>query len=32
MIEQNAVRGVHAICLAIIDHYPIGIELGHRVG
>ena len=32
MIEQNAVRGVHAICFAIIHHDPIGIELGRRVG
>jgi hypothetical protein len=31
VIEQNAVRRVHAIGFAVIDRDPIGIELCRRV-
>ncbi len=32
MVEQDAVRGVHAISLAVIHRDPIGVQLGRRVG
>ena len=32
VVEQDAVAGVDAVGLAIIDGDPVGIELGHRVG
>jgi len=31
MVEQDAVRGMQAIGLAIVDRDPIGVELGSRV-
>ena len=32
MVEQNAIAGIHAVGLAIVDRNPVGIELGHCVG
>ncbi len=32
VVEQDAVAGIHAICLAVVDGDPVGIELGHRIG
>jgi len=32
VIEQDAVAGIHAIGLAVVDRDPVGIELGHGVG
>src|SRR6185437_16204112 len=32
MIEKNSIRGVHAISFAIVDGYPVGVELCHSVG
>ena len=32
MIEQDAVRGVHAVGFAVVDRDPVGIELGRAVG
>ena len=32
MVEQNAVAGIHAIGLAVIDRDPMGIKLGYRIG
>ena len=32
VVEQNAVRGVHAVGLAVVHHDPIGVELGGGVG
>src|SRR5215813_1917698 len=31
VIEQDAIRGVHAVSLAIIDRDPVRVELGHAV-
>ncbi len=32
VVEEDAVAGIHAVSLAIVDANPIGIELGHGVG
>ena len=32
MVKQNAVAGIHAVGLAVVHHYPVGVELGHGVG
>ena len=32
VVEQDAVRGVQAIGLAIVHHHPVGIELGRAIG
>ena len=32
MIEEDAVAGIHAVGLAVVDRDPVGIELGHGVG
>ncbi len=32
VVEQDAVAGVDAVGLAVIDGDPVGVELGHRVG
>jgi len=32
VIEQNAVRGVHGVGLAVVHRYPVGVELGGGVG
>ena len=32
VVEQDAVAGIDAIGLAVIDGDPVGIELGHRIG
>ncbi len=31
VVEQDAVAGVHAVRLAVVDGDPVGVELGHRV-
>ena len=31
VVEQDAVAGVHAVGLAVVDRDPVGVELGHRV-
>jgi len=31
VVEQDAVTGIHAIGLAVVDRDPVGIELGHCV-
>jgi hypothetical protein len=31
MVEQNAVAGVHAVGLAVVDRDPVGVKLGHSV-
>ena len=31
MIEQDAVRGIHAVGLAVIDRNPVAIQLGDAV-
>ena len=32
VVEQDAVAGVDAVGLAVVDGDPVGVELGHRVG
>ena len=32
VVEEDAVRGMHAIGFAVIDRDPIGIELGRGIG
>ena len=32
VVEQDAVAGVHAVGLAVVDRDPVGVELGHGVG
>ena len=32
MVEEDAVAGIHAVGLAVIDGDPVGVELGHGVG
>ena len=32
MVEQNAVAGKDVIRLTIVDHDPVGIKLGNRIG
>jgi hypothetical protein len=32
VVEQDAVAGIHAIGLAVVDRDPVGVELGHGVG
>ena len=32
VIEQDAVAGIHAVGLAVVDGDPVGIELGDSVG
>src|SRR6185437_9546985 len=32
MVEQDAVRGEHAVSLAVVDGDPVAVQLGHRVG
>ena len=31
VVEEDAVGGVHAVRLAVVDHYPVGVHLGARV-
>ena len=31
VVEENAIRGMHAICLTVVDNDPIGIQLGHGI-
>ncbi len=32
VVEQDAVAGIHAVGLAVIDRDPVGVELGYGVG
>ncbi len=32
VVEQDAVTGIHAVGLAVVDRNPVGVELGHGVG
>ena len=31
MIEKNAVAGEHVVGLAVVDHDPVGVQLGDTV-
>ena len=31
MIEKNAVAGEHVVGLAVVDHDPVGVQLGDAV-
>ena len=32
VIEENAVAGKHAVCLAILPNHPVAVLLGNRIG
>ena len=32
VIEQDAVAGIHAICLTVVHRDPVAIQLGHAIG
>ena len=32
VVEEDAVAGIHAIGLAVVDHDPVAVHLGHRIG
>ena len=32
MIEENAIASVHAVGLPVVDHDPVGVQLGDTIG
>ena len=32
VIEEDAVASEHAVSLAVVDHHPVGVQLGNPVG
>ena len=31
MIEEDPVTGEHAVSLAVVDHHPVGVQLGNTI-
>ena len=31
VVEQNAVAGIHAVGLAVVDRDPVGVKFGHAI-
>ena len=31
VVEEDPVAGEHAVSLAIVDHHPVGVKLGHAI-